>query len=105
MIAPRMIDAKMVELALVARRTVPDTRWAAMSAHVRTQECRPPLRDGGGTYQLRWRSLLSPMDRGDWHVVLRRLQYHLGPRAIRKLFGVGVRAMRSEGRVMKRSEA
>ena len=100
----RSIDSKQVELALVASRAVPATRWAAMSAHVHTQECRPPLRDGGGTYQLRSPSLLSPMNRGDWHCVLRRLEYR-GPRAIRKAFGVGIRAMRAEGRVMKRGAA
>lgn len=102
----RIIDPKQVELALVARRAVPDTRWAAMSAHVHTQECQRPIRGAAGDhgYRIPARSLLTPMNRGHWHSVLRRLECR-GARAIRKHFGVGIRAMRAESTVMKRGAA
>jgi len=92
----RTIDSKQVELALVARRAVPETRWAAMTAHVHTQDCERRI----SGYRLPARSLLTPMNRGYWWRVLRRLEYR-GARAIRKHFGVGIRAMRTESNVMK----
>lgn len=100
MTPPRVIDAKYVHLALVAGRAVPTTRWAAMSAHVHTQECKAPFRGFEG-YRLPAPSLLVPMNRGYWHRVLHRLG-HLGPRGIRKLFGTGIRALRAESNVLRR---
>ncbi len=89
----RTIDAGMLKLALVARRLpTATTRWCAMSGHVHTQPCRTTI---AGTYRLPQASLAGPMSRGEWYRILWRIEAQ-GAKACRKVFGVGIRALRAE---------
>lgn len=68
----RVINLQDLQLALVARRVRPVTRWAAISDHALTAPCRQ--RQSGGGYLIHSRPLMMPMDRGNLGAVLRRVR-------------------------------
>ena len=68
--AQRLIDAKHLQLALVARKARPGTRWAAMSNGAQTAPCRQ--RQGGGGYYIHQQPLLTPMMQGQMLSLLDR---------------------------------
>lgn len=86
------IDASHLQLLLVARRMPTlNTQWAAMSAHVHTQPCKP----WGTPYRIPSKSLMGPMQRGNWGRVLDR-EASRGATSVRATFGVGIRQLRRE---------
>jgi len=86
------ISADQLKLAIVARKFEGSRcRWAVMSAHVLTGECRR----GFEGYRLAARSLLTPMSRGElWRCTTRVASR--GAKEFRKTFGIGVRAFKAE---------
>ncbi|HUM36193.1 MAG TPA: hypothetical protein PLQ85_04910 [Anaerolineae bacterium] len=85
------IDVDMCKVVLAARKTSTNARWAAMSTHVETQDCR----HHATPYRIARRSLAGPMQRGSiyrvaWLVASR------GAKEFRKTFGIGVRAWKTE---------
>ncbi len=86
------IDARQLKLCLVSHRSPTlKSRWAVMSAHVHTQQCRP----WGSPYRITARSMLGPMNRGDWHRVLER-EASRGAASVRATFRIGIRQLRGE---------
>lgn len=87
----RHIDARMLQLVLVAHRSEWRSQWCAMSDHTRTQPCRR----GSGSFRMPQASTAGPMSRGDWYRTLDRIESR-GAKACRKEFGIGIRALRAE---------
>lgn len=67
---PRAILADHVQLALVASKARPGTRWAAMSNGAATAPCQP--RQPGGGYLIHQPPLLTPLTQGFMVRVLNR---------------------------------
>ena len=86
------IDAGMVQLALVTRKMRLGSRWAAMSAHVHTADCRFRL---APSYRLPQQSVAQPMSRGNLDQVVRRVKSQ-GRREVLVTFGCGVRAITAD---------
>lgn len=86
------IDAGMVQLALVTRKMRLDSRWAAMSAHTVTADCRFRL---SPSYRLPQQSVAQPMTRGNLDQVVRRVKSQ-GRREVIATFGCGVRAITAD---------
>lgn len=98
---PRFIDAGHLELAYQCQRAQAlgvigmSTRYAAMSnglAHVRrcdTHGCQ-------STTSWRLPPLFVPMDRGNLTAVIDRVRVADGRDGVRKVFGVGIRALLAE---------
>ena len=101
------IRADHLQLALVARRIAQrqqaggenGCRWAAMSAHVTTQDCNRR----GGTYRIPAPPMLTPMSAGRIDRAIERVRMLDGLDGVRRVFGRGVRAMRAgaESAVMR----
>jgi len=94
-----VIAARQIELALVARRlnrlSGSRARWAAMSATTRvSMGCVPPSRHWVPPAAIP--SLLTPMDRGGVMQAIERTRLCAGTAGVRRIFGVGIRALRAE---------
>lgn len=87
-----VIDAGMVQLALVTQKMRTRCRWAAMSAHVVTADCR---RRSVPSYRLPMKSVAQPMSRGDMSTVVKTVRSQ-GRREVMATFGIGVRAIEAE---------
>lgn len=85
------ISALHLGLVAAAHKAGMKAKWCVMSAHVQTQTCR----QHATPYRLQTASVASPMSRGEWHRTLNRIECH-GAKAVRKEFGVGIRALRAE---------
>ncbi len=88
------IAAAQVELVLVALRAGMSSRWAAMSAHVHTQNCNRR----GGAYRIPSPSLAGPMSRGELFRAIDRTLCQ-GRRECLATFGTGMRDMQAEANV------
>lgn len=98
----RYIKAEHVELALVARKIAalqieggkPAARWAAMSDGVSTQDCSRRR----SAYRLPVPPLMMPMHRGQFDRVIERTRLACGLAEVRRIWGVGLRALQAETR-------
>lgn len=90
---PRVISADKLQLALVARKLRPMTRWAALSDGAATASCKP--RQPGGGYLIHHGSMLAPMDRGHFSVVLDRVRAQ-GRAEVLRTWGAGIRTLQAE---------
>ena len=96
-----VIDLRIVETMMAARkiaryqeRVKPGSscRWAAMSAHVRTNDCDRR----GGKYRFPFKSMLSPLEAGYLHRVVEQVRLREGLDGVRKTWGKGYRVMQAE---------
>lgn len=89
------IDAGYLQLALVARRANPTCRWAVYSDCIlSTRNCQ---REASRFDKfLPGISLLAPMHRGELARAIERMRLFEGLPAIRKTFGIGLRAILAE---------
>ncbi len=90
---PRRILAEHLELALVARKVRPGTRWAAMAEHAETSFCRQ--RQAGGGWLIHRPPLMAPMHSGHMRTVLERVRCQ-GRDEVLRTWGCGVRALQAE---------
>lgn len=86
------INAKHLQLALVARKARPTTRWAALSNGIETNDCQQ--RHPG------WRfttpPMLVPMSNGRMSRLVRHVREFYGLAEVRTTWGQGLRAMQAE---------
>lgn len=97
-----VIDLKCVEAALAARRIAAyqnrcragsGCRWAAMSAHWRTNDCDRRRRV---PWRFAFTSMLVPLDSGYLNRVVEQVRLREGLDAVRRTWGRGYRAMQSD---------
>lgn len=94
---PATIRADYVQLALVARRARPDTRWAALSNGYATSACGTRF----GRFRLATPSVLSPMASHGLLAVAERVRLLHGTQEVKRLFGAGIRALRADAGAWK----
>lgn len=89
----RVINLQDLQLALVARKVRPVTRWAAISDGALTAPCRQ--RQPGGGYLIHCRPLMTPMDRGHLGAVLDRVRSQ-GRSEVLRTWRTSIAVMRAE---------
>lgn len=99
----RTITAEHLQLALVAHKALPQTRWAAMSNGAHTQSCRAKA----GQWRVKHGPLLVPMDRGYINRAVESVRMSDGLDGVRRTFGCGIKALRAElsTNIMRRAAA
>ena len=91
---PRVIRLQDLQLAMVARKAAPATRWAAVSNGGITGPCR--RRQAGGGYLIHSAPLMMPMDRGHLGAVLDRVRSQGRAEVLRTWRGTSIAVMQAE---------
>lgn len=90
----RHISASYLQLALVARKIRPGTKWAVISNGVNTYGCDPRI--APTSYRRPTPSLLTPLLPSVPARVVERVRLNYGLDEVRKTWGIGYRALLAE---------
>lgn len=87
-----VISAEHLQLALIARKVRPQTRWAALSNGASTRRCDTR----SGPWHVKHGPLMAPMDRGNITRAVESIRMADGLDGVRRTFGCGIKALRVE---------